>query len=544
MAGGVDEVVGAAHDVDVAVLVIHAGIAGLVVAGEVFQIARDIAGIVVPQGLEAAGRQRQAHAHGAGLACRQHPAVVAQDVDAIAGNGLGGRPRLDRQPLQADAVGRHGPAGFGLPPVIDHRAVEQAFGPAHGVGIGALAGQEQGFEAGQVVAGEQPALRVLLLDGAEGGGGGEERLHAVFGDHAPEDAGIRRSHRLALEQNRRVAVEQRRIDDIAVAHHPADVAGRPPAIAGLHAVDGLHRPVERHRMAAIVAHHPLGPAGGAGGVEDIERVGGGHRHPVDRAGGGGFLVPVQVAARPQRRRTLVAGQHHHRRRRVRGDAEGVLQNGQIGNGAPRFDAAAGRQHQLRPGVVQPLGHLGRGEAAEHHRMDGADAGAGQHGDHRLRHRRHVDQHPVALVHAVPAQHAGEGRHLAFQLVIGQHAPGTGDGAVPDQGALAAAAGIHMAVQRIPAGIGLAAREPAIERRRIVVEYPLPAPRPADPFGDLAPIAGRVLPCAAAGSLVSLRHRPSPAAPARRAPAGVPGRPRGRCAISALPRARRQTGAGG
>jgi hypothetical protein len=34
-------------------------------------------------------------------------------------------------------------------------------------------------------------------------------------------------------------------------------------------------------------------------------------------------------------------------------------------------------------------------------MDGADAGAGEHRDHRLRHHRHVDDDPVALADALP-----------------------------------------------------------------------------------------------------------------------------------------------
>ena len=38
----------------------------------------------------------------------------------------------------------------------------------------------------------------------------------------------------------------------------------------------------------------------------------------------------------------------------------------------------------------------RGEAAEHHRVDRADARAGQHREHGLGDHRHVDQHAVAL----------------------------------------------------------------------------------------------------------------------------------------------------
>ena len=69
-----------------------------------------------------------------------------------------------------------------------------------GVGIGALAGQEEGLEVGQVVLFHQFRLGVLAFDGPEGGGRGEHGLDLVLGDHPPEDPGIRRTHRLAFEQ--------------------------------------------------------------------------------------------------------------------------------------------------------------------------------------------------------------------------------------------------------------------------------------------------------------------------------------------------------
>ena len=50
MAGDVDDVVGAAHDVEVAVLVPVAGIGGLVVAGKVVEIGAPVALVVVPTG--------------------------------------------------------------------------------------------------------------------------------------------------------------------------------------------------------------------------------------------------------------------------------------------------------------------------------------------------------------------------------------------------------------------------------------------------------------------------------------------------------------
>ncbi len=56
------------------------------------------------------------------------------------------------------------------------------------------------------------------------------------------------------------------------------------------------------------------------------------------------------------------------------------------------------------------GKLVRGEAAEDHRMDRAEPGAGQHRLERLGHHRHVDDDPVALLDPLGAQRAGETRH--------------------------------------------------------------------------------------------------------------------------------------
>ena len=151
---------------------------------------------------------------------------------------------------------------------------------------------------------EQLGVGVFLLDGAEGGGRGEQRRHLVLRDHAPEGAGVGRADRLALVEDRGAAVQQRRVDDVGMADHPADVGAGPPDFAGVDAVEILHRPFERDHVAAVVAHHALGDAGGAGGVEDVERIGGGDGDAlaglgvVDRVLPG--FAPVVVAAFDQR----------------------------------------------------------------------------------------------------------------------------------------------------------------------------------------------------------------------------------------------------
>ena len=81
---------------------------------------------------------------------------------------------------------------------------------------------------------------------------------------------------------------------------------------------------------------------------------------------------------------------------------------------------------LRLRVVDAGRELLGGEAAEHHRMHGADARAGQHGDDRLRDHRHVDQHPVARRHAEVGEDRAERRRLVEQFAVGDGALGPGD----------------------------------------------------------------------------------------------------------------------
>ncbi len=268
---------------------------------------------------------------------------------------------------------------------------------------------------------EQLALRVFLLDGAERGRRGEHRDAAVLGDHAPERAGVGRADRLALVEDRGAAVQQRRIDDVAVADHPADVGGRPAALAGLDAVVVLHRPFQRDHVAAVVAHHALRDAGRAGGVEDVERIGGHQRHRLEHV-----LAPRPAprprspasrgrGRRPARRCSLRALQDQAGLRLVPGEIDRLVEQRLVGDDAVDLDAAARRQDHLGLGVVDAGGELLRREAAEHHRMDRADARAGQHRDHRLRHHRHVEDDAVAFADAeVLFEDAGERLGLGLQ----------------------------------------------------------------------------------------------------------------------------------
>ena len=111
----------------------------------------------------------------------------------------------------------------------------------------------------------------------------------------PEGARVGRADRLALVEDRGAALQERRVDDVRVPDDPADVGRGPVRLARAHAVDVLHGPLERHRVAAVVAHDALGDARRPGGVEDVERVGRRHRHALGGGRAGEEIAPVEVA---------------------------------------------------------------------------------------------------------------------------------------------------------------------------------------------------------------------------------------------------------
>ena len=103
----------------------------------------------------------------------QHPHVPAR-------HGARARAVLDRQALDAEAVGADRPAGLGLPPMVDDRHPQHLLGPGDGRRVGALAGQEQRAELRQVMGADQLALRVLALDRAERSRRREKHAHLVL----------------------------------------------------------------------------------------------------------------------------------------------------------------------------------------------------------------------------------------------------------------------------------------------------------------------------------------------------------------------------
>ena len=156
-------------------------------------------------------------------------------------------------------------------------------------------------------------------------------------------------------------MDQRRVHDVAVADHPADVGSSPEHLARGDAIEVLHRPFERDHVAAVVAHDALRPPGRARCVENVERIGRGKRHAVRLLRVLEAVVaqrlPVMVAARDETCLPLLALQDDASRGLVPRERDRLVEHRLVGNHPAGLEAAARREDQLRLGVVDPGGKL-------------------------------------------------------------------------------------------------------------------------------------------------------------------------------------------
>ncbi len=146
------------------------------------------------------------------------------------------------------------------------------------------------------------------------------------------------------------------------------------------------------------------------------------------------------------------------------------------------------QSSIRPAIEF------RREAAEYHRMDRANARAGENGDRGLRNHRHVDGDTVALLDAARFQHVGETADLGVQLFVGEFLVVFRIVAFPQDGGLVAALG-EVAIDAIVAGVQRAILEPFDRDIVRVVGGVLDLAErldPVDALGLLGPEAVRVL----------------------------------------------------
>ena len=361
-----------------------------------------------------------------------------------------------------------------------------------GIGIKPLSSQEQRLEAGEVISLQQGPVRVFLLDGPKSGGRGEHDLDFMLGNDPPESARIRGADGFALINDGRAAIEQWRIHDIGMAHHPAHIRGGPVDITGFHVIDIFHGPVHGHGMTAVIPHDALGHAGGAGGVKNVQGVGGGHRHAVGRLRVFDNGLPFHIPLFGQFRLNEIALEYDTLFRLVTGLLDGRIDHRFIGQGLFALDGAGGDNNSLGLGMIDTDGQLVGGKSPEDHGMDGAQPGTGEHRDQGLGNHRHIDNDGITLFYTLIAQGPGKNRHLLKELFIGNGPLGPRDWRIVDNGRLIATAVFHMPVNGIVAGIQFATSKPAVDRRIGTIKHRVPFLIPINAFGSLGPKFFRML----------------------------------------------------
>ena len=105
---------------------------------------------------------------------------------------------------------------------------------------------------------------------------------------------------------------------------------------------------------------------------------------------------------------------------------GAGKTGSMGNIKQGLDLAGadggiGGDDDLGLGTLDTAAHAAFGIAGEDGRMDGADAGTGQHGDDQLGDHGHVQGHTVTLVDVQGAQGVGHTADLGIEHLVGEAA---------------------------------------------------------------------------------------------------------------------------
>ncbi len=117
----IDDIVSAAHDEQVAVLVDEPCVRRVVEARKCREVTLLKSVIGMPQRGQATGWQRQLDHDGPHRVGTDRLSTLVDDLHVIAWHGYCRRTVLDRQGAKAKRISRDCPARLGLPPMVDHR---------------------------------------------------------------------------------------------------------------------------------------------------------------------------------------------------------------------------------------------------------------------------------------------------------------------------------------------------------------------------------------------------------------------------------------
>ena len=129
----------------------------------------------------------------------------------------------------------------------------------------------------------------------------------------------------------------------------------------------------------------------------------------------------------------------------------------LGDGFGAAEGPVAGDQQLGAAVLNAVAQRIGAEPAEDDAVNGADAGAGQHGDGQFGDHGQVDLHAVALLDALGLQDVGELADLLVHLLVGERAALRGLVALPLDGDLVAP-GLQVTVQAVVGDVELPALE--------------------------------------------------------------------------------------
>jgi len=273
--------------VDITILVNHASVPSVKpLAVETLQVASPKPILVVPQRREAARRERDTEDDISHRTSGNLLAIVVDDSHVEPRHRFSCRASLDWQWLDEGFRPQIFPRGWQprksghrrprlrRPPVVDARRAIRAVllqKPLVHVddgGLAALAGEEQRAEGAEAAAArhrlEEGVVGVLDADGAQRGRRREHGVDAVLLDHPPEGARVGRADRLAFEEHRCRARQQRRVHDVRVPHYPPDVRRREYHVAWPPDPEDIRDgEVQADGVASRFAQHSFGKPGRA-----------------------------------------------------------------------------------------------------------------------------------------------------------------------------------------------------------------------------------------------------------------------------------------
>ena len=271
--------------------------------------------------------------------------------------------------------------------------------PLPDFGADGFAHAAQDAQAAQVVA-FGPGF-VHAHEGADDRGCGVEDIDAEVFHNAPVTVGVGPGGD-ALKHEGGGPQGERAVDPVGMAGDPARVGCAPVDVVVAHVKAPLGGVGGVGQVAARGVHDARGFARAAAGVEQKEGIFGVHGFAGEVGVEGEVVnevVPPDVAVALHGHAVQPGVAHHHHMGYGGAFFQDEVEVGLEGFAfAPAHGGVGGNDH-AGLAAFYAAAHAAFGVAGEDGRVDGPDAGAGQHGDEELWNHGHVQGHMVALANA-------------------------------------------------------------------------------------------------------------------------------------------------